>query len=154
MSSRHHHNQPHSLSSNIPRSAVSAALLSYYRQRVQMVKGRCSAGKKKKERERTRKGREKGRSTWSLCCSSLALLSPRLALFLQQSAARNKAYNFITLSPFCFCPTLDCPESEENGVSAEICLLLGANCSVTSSRGKKGYNLRRARSAEHGKKAW
>lgn len=48
---------------------------------------KAGAVKKKKEKKRT--------STWSLCCSSLGLLSVWLALFLQQSAARNKTYNFI-----------------------------------------------------------
>ncbi len=56
MSLRHHSNQ---LCSPIihPRSAVSAAPLSYYRQQVQMVKGRCSVAKKGKEEEGEKKNK-------------------------------------------------------------------------------------------------
>lgn len=54
VSSRHHRNQ---LCTPIihPRRAVSAAPLSYYRQRVQMVKSRCSAEKKKEKMKRGKK---------------------------------------------------------------------------------------------------
>ena len=89
---RHRRNQPRTPAAH-PGSAVSAAPSSYYRQQVQMVKGRCSVEKKK--RKRRRGGEKKRMSTWSLCCSSLGPLSLWLALFLQQSAARNKTYNFI-----------------------------------------------------------
>lgn len=54
MSLRHHHNQACSPIIH-PRSAVSAAPLSYYRQQVQMVKGRCSVKKKKKEKKKKEK---------------------------------------------------------------------------------------------------
>lgn len=59
VSLRHHRNQPRDPAVH-PGSAVSAAPLSYYRQQVQMVKGRCSAKKKKrKRRRRRREGRKK-----------------------------------------------------------------------------------------------
>lgn len=78
VSLRHHRNQPRDPAVH-PGSAVSAAPLSYYRQQVQMVKGRCSAKKKKgkeeEEGERGGKKKKKRTSTWSLCCSSLGLLS-------------------------------------------------------------------------------
>lgn len=44
---------------------------------------------------RKKKMKKRRASTWSLCSSSLGPLSPWLALFLQQSTARNKTYNFI-----------------------------------------------------------
>lgn len=42
-----------------PGSAVSAALSSYYRQQVQMVKGRCSEREKKENKKKRRKKKKK-----------------------------------------------------------------------------------------------
>ena len=70
---RHRHNQPRTPVAH-PGSAVSAAPSSYYRQQVQMVKGRCSV-EEKKEKEKKKGGEKKRTSTWSLCCSSLGPLS-------------------------------------------------------------------------------
>lgn len=57
ISLRHHYNQLWYL-----RSAVRAAPLSYYRQQVQMVKGRCSAKKKGKEEDGGKKEQAPGPS--------------------------------------------------------------------------------------------
>lgn len=54
---RRHHNHPRSPIIH-PRSAASAAPLSYYRRQVQMVKGRCSAEKKKGKVEEGGKKKE------------------------------------------------------------------------------------------------
>lgn len=61
VSLRHHHNQ---LCYPVVHagSAVSAAPLSYYRQQVQMVKGRCSAKKKKGKEEEGKKEQAPGPS--------------------------------------------------------------------------------------------
>lgn len=59
---RHRHNQPRTPGAH-PGSAVSAAPSSYYRQQVQMVKGRCSVEEKKeKEKEKKKGGRKKERA--------------------------------------------------------------------------------------------
>lgn len=86
---RHHHNQP-------CYAIIHPGVLWVRLHPCLITDSRCrwlKAGALGKKRKRGR--RKKRTSTWSLCCSSLGLLSVWLALFLQQSAARNKTYNFI-----------------------------------------------------------
>lgn len=72
VSLRHHRNQTALCLSH---GAASAAPSSYYRQQVQMVKGRCSAGREKKEKggegERKKKEQAPGPSVvtvWGCSC--------------------------------------------------------------------------------------